>query len=1013
MKKNHIHYLICAGIALLHISVNIWWLKVDDRLPFCDPAAHYLEILGYSKIFLNFSWVSFCKLISVGFFWPPLTRLLCAPFINLFNLDIDGVILLMNIIFLPILVFSVFKIGRTLQNYKAGILAAFLVTMYPMMVGLTRHCNIDLALMAMIALSFYLLLKTDNFSSRKYSVIFGISAGLGLLTKHAFFIFMLPPALYMLFYSRNRESFKNVIISGVTCGIVAGPWYILSKAIHFQYFEKFFLYDMAFYPRTTGAVLGSDFYLVEFISRQASFIFFLIFLVCLLIFIFKYTHIKFKILLLFWIPVTYYMFTCPIFITACNPRFTIPLLIPISLIISIAVFCIRNTFFRRVTIFLITAYAFLQFAASTVEIPFLPSELTVHFFKREIPLFLQANPIELAFNTRPGKNTHEEKNIAKIFKRIEEEEKKYGTKDLSNILILSQSPPIEHMCLTYFCARNEINFSLDTIFDYKKLGYEDIHEMLMDKKYRYLIYCSFSERFEQLRSSDKVKNEVYQWIQVHPENYSAIHKELLSDGRNITVYKNLMPIGTILRRDSTGPLELYFQNGTVKIFYQNTEITEDRGLNMCFESQGNYYDSSRLDWQVEKPSSGRLIAKGTSPDLSFAQIWQFEILEDSRIDWQVNIEAEKKTKLKNINAEMFLSSDYRDWMSLFKKGRFPDIHSWPKNRKNVASSLIGSDYLGVRSVDRDEVMLPGILFRCVQGSVANRPLLENTDSRIGARVLGFRGHSPVIDLDIGKKQLFYGEINIFEKDEDMLARIKEMKKGLTIIAKGPLELYFQNGTVKVCYQNTEITEYHGLNMCFESQGSSYDSSTAMTWQIDILTPSKLIAKGFWLDSPITQIWKLELLDNNIIDWQIEMDLKEKIEIEAGPYVNLILSHNYQEWLTLNNRGRFPSIPPGQKEWNWVGQRSPSVCIGVKKSRKGENILPGVLLKNKEGLILDSTVPQNTNYLIRARALDVQRQNDGQESLILHAGRHVVFSGRIDIFEKDEDMIFSLSQSDNN
>ena len=533
MKKNHIHYLICAGIALLHISVNSWWLKVDDRLPFCDPAAHYLEILGYSKIFLNFSWVSFYKLISVGFFWPPLTRLLCAPFIILFNLDIDSVVLLMNIIFLPILIFSVFKIGRTLQNYKAGILAAFLITMYPMMVGLTRHCNIDLALMAMIALSFYLLLKTDNFSSRKYSVIFGISAGLGLLTKHAFFIFMFPPVLYMLFYSRNRESFKNVIISGVTCGIIAGPWYILSKGIHFWYFKNRFLDHIAFFPRAAGAVLGSDFYLVEFISRQGSFIFFLIFLVCLLIFIFRYKDIKFKILHLYWISVIYYIFTAQFIVGIVNPRYTIPLLIPISLIISIAVFCIRNTFFRRAMIFLISAYAFLQFTASTVEIPFLPSELTL----KEIPLFLQANPIELAFNTRPEKNTHEEKNIAKIFKKIEEEEKKYGTKDPSNILVLSQSPPIEHMCLTYFCARNEINFSLDKLFDYKKLGYKDIHEMLMDKKYRYLIYCSFSEEFEQLRSYDKVKSEAYQWIKDHREYYIVIHEELLMDERKVIVYK--------------------------------------------------------------------------------------------------------------------------------------------------------------------------------------------------------------------------------------------------------------------------------------------------------------------------------------------------------------------------------------------------------------------------------------------------------------------------------------------
>ena len=68
-----------------------------------------------------------------------------------------------------------------------------------------------------------------------------------------------------------------------------------------------------------------------------------------------------------------------------------------------------------------------------------------------------------------------------------------------------------------------------------------------------------------------------------------------------------------------------------------------------------------------------------------------------------------------------------------------------------------------------------------------------------------------------------------------------------------------------------------------------------------------------------------------------MEIKEKIEIQKGPYANLILSHNYQKWVTLNNQGIFPLIPPWQKRWSWVGQRLFYLYWG-KKEQKGQGYI---------------------------------------------------------------------------
>jgi len=58
----------------------------------------------------------------------------------------------------------------------------------------------------MVALSVYLLIRTDYFGNKKYSALFGLSVGLGMLTKWTYFIFL---GGLFLFYFLN--SFGNLM----------------------------------------------------------------------------------------------------------------------------------------------------------------------------------------------------------------------------------------------------------------------------------------------------------------------------------------------------------------------------------------------------------------------------------------------------------------------------------------------------------------------------------------------------------------------------------------------------------------------------------------------------------------------------------------------------------------------------------------------------------------------------------------------------------------------------------
>src|SRR5205085_1036352 len=94
-----------------------------------------------------------------------------------------------NIPAMLLLVLSTYGIGRLILEPLAAALAGVLVCFYPYVAWLSRESLIDFWLTAMVALAIYALLRTSEFSNLKWSVAFGVIAGLGMLTKWTFVFF--------------------------------------------------------------------------------------------------------------------------------------------------------------------------------------------------------------------------------------------------------------------------------------------------------------------------------------------------------------------------------------------------------------------------------------------------------------------------------------------------------------------------------------------------------------------------------------------------------------------------------------------------------------------------------------------------------------------------------------------------------------------------------------------------------------------------------------------------------
>ncbi|MFH0754517.1 MAG: glycosyltransferase family 39 protein [Candidatus Omnitrophota bacterium] len=198
--------IILTFIFIFHVGVNYLIMKQSSLIHVFDEGHRVIAALEFSEmmsmpignaagaVFLKF------KCLDVGQGHPHLFELVEACVWQLLVKvgveDIEGMILIVNAGYMLILLWSTFGIGRIIYDKRAGLLAAFLLSMFPLVFGLSRQVMLDFPLMCMVTLSIYFLFKTNQFVSRRYSILFGLTFGLAQLTKEAAVIFIAVPLIY-------------------------------------------------------------------------------------------------------------------------------------------------------------------------------------------------------------------------------------------------------------------------------------------------------------------------------------------------------------------------------------------------------------------------------------------------------------------------------------------------------------------------------------------------------------------------------------------------------------------------------------------------------------------------------------------------------------------------------------------------------------------------------------------------------------------------------------------------
>lgn len=248
-KKKSILALVFTLIIVLNTFINYIWLKIDTFPLWFDYGQYFTRSINFYHLTLGLP-LSFQRaVLGTGMSYKPLLHrvllpIVAVPFYYIFDVSAD-IAVMSCVVFLTAALSATYGIASKIFGRRTGILAAFILSVSPGFFTLSRRFSPEFAVIGLVALTIYFLIRSDNFHNRIYSILFGFSFGLCMITKESAFAFI-PGALIYVIYKhivlyRSQNNFRppkilliNLFLSFLAFAIVAVP-------IYWTYRERAFL----------------------------------------------------------------------------------------------------------------------------------------------------------------------------------------------------------------------------------------------------------------------------------------------------------------------------------------------------------------------------------------------------------------------------------------------------------------------------------------------------------------------------------------------------------------------------------------------------------------------------------------------------------------------------------------------------------------------------------------------------------------------------------------------------
>ena len=210
------------GVTIAFVGLTCWWLTQDRSIPIFDAGAHLETAIYYHHLLQSGDLLGPFNYTSQ---YPPLAHLVGVLAMFVGGVSVASPIVGENLVFVPLLTLGCYQTGRLLFGPRAGLLAAIFVLGSPLLIAQFHVFMLDAPETALVAVSMWLLLASEQFSRVRFAGLAGLAVGAGLLVKVQFPFFLAGIVLTALACGGWRN-WRGLAAFAAVAVVVGAPWYI-------------------------------------------------------------------------------------------------------------------------------------------------------------------------------------------------------------------------------------------------------------------------------------------------------------------------------------------------------------------------------------------------------------------------------------------------------------------------------------------------------------------------------------------------------------------------------------------------------------------------------------------------------------------------------------------------------------------------------------------------------------------------------------------------------------------
>jgi hypothetical protein len=197
------------------------------------------------------------------------------------------------------------------------------------------------------------------------------------------------------------------------------------------------------------------------------------------------------------------------------------------------------------------------------------------------------------------------------------------------------------------------------------------------------------------------------------------------------------------------------------------------------------------------------------------------------------------------------------------------------------------------------------------------------------------------------------------------------------------------------WYNASLTQSLGLySSYYHAEAGWCDAVHHTHRKCHKISDSEMGLEIMWKHIPIKQLWQIKLVDENIVEWAIQMRVFERILFQKEQ-INVMLSPHYTGWSAEDAHGEFPHAFTADfgSDWDSLYETHNIVQSFTFNSKNSDIELPGATISGQPEYENVKLQILNSDDVFRGRVLRFVREESAYNS-----GTYEYFRGKI-IIEK--------------